>query len=163
MLEIISGFLEFMKFFLKLILFGFGILIAVSIGKDIVKIVKLSKKLKNSNDVEHNFDVFSVEAEVLSFTEERVGQFDTSYDVDILYYVGNLPYYNKVTLLNRGSLRVGQKITLLCDNDDPEKITVSGGDESYALSKLIKGVIFKIIAVIVDFVIQFYGYSARMK
>lgn len=83
-----------------------------------------------------SYDVFSVEGEVISFTEKKLGRMDTRYDVIVKYTVDDVNYYKEIVLHNRGSLRVGQKMIMLCDDNDHSNAVVQNGSEEEALKGL---------------------------
>lgn len=141
---------DFIFFIVRLALFIFGLYIAYKIYLLIKEIVEFAKRKKAADELRHKLDVFSVEAEVLNFTSKRVSRLDTQYDVSISYEVDDTTYYKYIVLFNRGSLRVGQKVILLCDNDNPENVVVQNGEEKEALKILISRLVFMIILLLID-------------
>lgn len=141
---------DFIFFAVRLALFVFGFFIAYKIFLLIKEMVELIKRKKAANELRRKLDVFSVEAEVLNFTSKRVSRLDTQYDVSISYEVDNITYYKCIVLFNRGSLRVGRKVILLCDNDNPENVVVQNGEEEEALKILISRLVFMIILLLID-------------
>ena len=104
-----------------------------------------------------SYDVFSLEGEVTGFTEKKLGQMDTEYDVTVMYTVDGINYYKEIVLHNRGSLRVGQKIIMLCDDNDHSNAVVQNGSEeeslkglAFALAIEIGIIIYAIIVLIID-------------
>lgn len=145
--------IDFIAFIVKLTLLAVGLFIAYKIILIVKDIIRLVKRKKAADELRRKFDVFSVEGEVLNFTSARLSKLDTQYNISVSYMVDNLTYYKDVVLFNRGSLRVGQKIILLCDNDDFNNVVVQNGDEEDALKRLI----FKLISLIVWLIIDFIG------
>lgn len=141
---------DFIFFAVRLALFVFGLFIAYKIFLLIKEIVEFAKRKKAANELRRKLDVFSVEAEVLNFTSKRVSRLDTQYDISISYEVDNITYYKYIVLFNRGSLRVGQKVILLCDNDNPENVIVQNGEEEEAFKILLSRLVFMIIVLLID-------------
>lgn len=141
---------DFIFFIVRLALFVFGLFIAYKIFLLIKEIVEFAKRKKAANELRRKLDVFSVEGEVLNFTSKRVSRLDTQYDISISYEVDNITYYKYIVLFNRGSLRVGQKVILLCDNDNPENVIVQSGEEEEALKILLSRLVFMIILLLID-------------
>lgn len=141
---------DFIFFIVRLALFVFGLFIAYKIFLLIKEIVEFAKRKKAANELRRKLDVFSVEGEVLNFTSKRVSRLDTQYDISISYEVDNITYYKYIVLFNRGSLRVGQKVILLCDNDNPENVIVQNGEEEEALKILLSRLVFMIILLLID-------------
>ena len=117
------------------------------------EVAELFNRKKAADELRKKLDVFSIEGEVLNFTSSRVSKLDTFYNVSISYTVDTLTYYKDIVLFNRGSLRVGQKIMLLCDNNDFQNVVVQNGDEEDALKRLT----FKLICLIIWLIIDFIG------
>lgn len=137
---------DFIVFVIRLTLLVIGLFIAYRVILMVIDIIRLVKRKKVVDELRRKFDVFSVEGEVLSFTSKRLSDLDTQYDISVSYTIDSFTYYKDVIIFNRGSLRVGQKITLLCDNDDYENVIVQDGEEEDALRRLI--VRFAIMAII---------------
>lgn len=141
---------DFIFFAIRLVLFVFGLYIAYKIFLIIKEMIELIKRKKAADELRKKLDVFSIESTVLNFTSKRVSRLDTQYDVSISYEVDDTTYYKYIVLFNRGSLRVGQKITLLCDNDNVENVVVQNGDEEEALKILISRLVFMIVLLLID-------------
>ena len=141
---------DFIFFIVRLALFVFGLYIAYKIFLLIKEIVELIKRKKAADELRRKLDVFSVEGEVLNFTSKRVSRLDTQYDINISYEVDDITYYKYIVLFNRGSLRVGQKVILLCDNDNPENVVVQNGEEEEALKILLSRLVFMIVLLLLD-------------
>lgn len=143
---------DFIVFIIKMALLALGLFLAYKVVNIIKDIFELVKKKNAADELRQKLDVFSVEAEVLNFTEKRVSRLDTQYDISVSYTVDDITYFTNVIIFNRGSLRVGQKIILLCDNDDFNNVVVQNGEEEDALKRLISRLIWFIIGLIVDFI-----------
>lgn len=145
-----------------ILLFLLGIAISIRIAKNIMEIIHYYRLYKMAHDTEGKFDVFSVESVVESFTEKNIDRFNTLYTVQVRYTVGEAVYFTEVKLLNRGSLRVGQTIILLCDNDNVNNVVVQGGDESYALKHSVHLLIFEIITLIVYIALEIFVFYVEV-
>lgn len=117
--------------------------VTVFMSKTIRNLVTQMNKLQNEKRLRESmgYDAFSVEGEVINFTTTKVGQMDTQYDAQVMYIVGNTRYYKDVVFHNRGSLRVGARVTLLCDNEDPSNAVLQGEEQEETL----KGLIFALV------------------
>lgn len=144
--------IDFIVFMVKMALLALGLFLAYKIVYIIKDIIDFAKKKKAAYKLRQKLDVFSIEAEVLSFTEKRISRLDTQYDISVSYTVDDITYRTDVIIFNRGSLRVGQKIILLCDNDDFNNVVVQNGEEEDALKRLISRLIWLIIWLIIDFI-----------
>ncbi len=141
---------DFIVFIVKMALLAVGLFIAYKIILLIIEIIGLTKRKIAADALRRKFDVFSVEGEVLNFTSKRISNLDTQYDVSVSYMVDDLTYYTNVILFNRGSLRVGQRIILLCDNDNVENVIVQNGDEEEAIKRRIAHLVFLIVLLLLD-------------
>lgn len=137
----------------KIVLVFFAVILGYRMYFVIKQIVSLSARKKAADTLRKKLDVFSVESEVLSFAEKRLSRLDTEYDVSVSYEIDGITYYKDLIIFNRGSLRIGQKIILLCDNEDFNNAVVQNGEEEEALKRLI----FKLIWLIVELIIDFIG------
>lgn len=116
------------------------------IAKSLYDFIVFRTKLNNIRRLRDNmsYDVFSVEGEVTGFTEKKMGRLDTKYDVTVKYVVDGMSYYKEIVLHNRGSLRVGQKIILLCDDNDHSNAVVQDGSEEEALRGIARALAIEI-------------------
>lgn len=137
-------------FIIKLALFVLGIYLIYRVAQMIKKLIELVGQKKKADELRNKFDVFSVESEVLSFSEKRISRFDTQYDVHVCYEVDGITYYKDLTIFNRGSLRVGRMIILLCDNDDHQNVIVQNGDEEEAIQKLVWNLVFMAFILVIE-------------
>lgn len=124
-----------------LIILYYAVIVVVLIlvfSKALRDVVEFRSRLKNIRRLRGSmsYDVFSVEGEVISFTEKKLGRMDTKYDVIVKYIVDDISYYKEIVLHNRGSLRVGQKIIMLCDDNDHSNAIVQNGSEEESLKGL---------------------------
>ena len=136
----------------KIALVLFGLFLAYRAYIIIKGIAALYSRKKKADELRQKLDVFSVEGEILSFTEERVSRLDTLYTVNLSYSVGELTYYTDAFLFNRGSLRAGQKIILLCDNEDYSNAAIQNGEEDEAVKRLIWRFAWLVVGIILDFI-----------
>ena len=114
------------------------VVLILAFSKAVRDVVEFRSRLKNIRRLRGSmsYDVFSVEGEVISFTEKKLGRMDTKYDVIVKYIVDDISYYKEIVLHNRGSLRVGQKIIMLCDDNDHSNAIVQNGSEEESLKGL---------------------------
>lgn len=143
-----SGVIDMLKFlqrfgeaaiFLIVLYYIFIVLVLIlATAKFIRDFITLRTRLREIKRLRGSmsYDVFSVEGEVTGFTEKKLGRMDTKYDVTIKYTVDNITYYKEIVLHNRGSLRVGHKIILLCDDNDHSNAVVQDGSEEESLKGL---------------------------
>ena len=148
--------------FIRVELASLGLFIAYNIFRAAYDLIKLIKRLNAAYKLRQKLDVFSVSAEILSFTEKRVSRLDTRYDVSVSYVVDGIPYFTNVIIFNRGSLRVGRKMILLCDNTDSSNVVLQNGEEESALRKiiwsLIQSLIWLIVCLVFDYLSIFYNW-----
>lgn len=137
---------------LKIALILLGLYFAYKAYVVINGLAVLYSRKKKADELRNKLDVFSVEGEVLGFTEQRVSSLDTWYIVNLSYSVAEVIYYTEVYLFNRGSLRVGQKIILLCDNEDYSNVTVQNGEEDEAVKRLIWRLIWLVVVIALDLI-----------
>lgn len=143
---------DFIVIIVKIALVAVGLFLAYRCYFLIKEIAELVKRKKKADELRKKLDVFSVEGEVLNFTSNRVSRLDTFYNVSISYMADGVTYYKEIILFNHGSLRIGQKIILLCDNENVENAVVQNGGEEEALKRLIWKLIWLVIWLIVDFI-----------
>lgn len=143
---------DFIVIIVKIALVAVGLFLAYRIYFIVKKLAALTKRKKTADELRQKLDVFSVEGEVMNFSSNRVSRLDTFYFVSVSYMVDSITYYKDIVLFNRGSLRVGQKVTLLCDNDNVENVVVQNGDKEEALKRLVLRAIWLIIWLIIDFI-----------
>ena len=148
-------------FFFSVYLAFIAIVLAFFLAKIVYDILKLRVKLREHRKIRDSmrYDAFNVEGEVLSFTTKKLGRMDTQYNVNIVYTVGTIRYYKEIVLHNRGSLRVGQKIILLCDNDDPSNAVLQNGGEENA----IKDMLFALVIEVGIFLYALWGVFDSIK
>lgn len=128
----------------------------------IIKIIPMSKRLKEIKRAKNSFNSISVEAEIVEIHTQPLGEMDTQYDVKLYYEVGYQKFYKKFILVNKQALRVGQKLTLLCDGDDPKQALIqdfeSGFGESFQMKSTIVNIIVDIVIMAVDSAITALAY-----
>lgn len=137
----------------------FGLFLAYRAYIVIKGIGALYSRKKKADELKQKLDVFSVEGEVVSFTEERLTRLDTLFTVSLTYSVGESAYYTDAFLFNRGSLRVGQKIILLCDNEDYSNVSVQNGEENESVKRLIWRFAWLVVGMIMDFIGTFLDWN----
>lgn len=122
--------------------------------KNIPKLLILKRELKAAKRVSALPDALTVEGEIVSIRSEQMSRWDIQYTATIVYMVGQRSFYSDLTLLNRGSLRAGQKLDILCDSDNPANSTTADGTQITALRKLIS----RQVSLLVLFPILCFGY-----
>lgn len=136
--------------FLKAILIAFGILLLINIFFVLKRLIPIIRRRSEAKRIERDLNVFSVEGEVVEIDPERVDDLNTRFNVKLYYTVGYEKYYKDIVLLNRHSLRVGQKFILLCDENDPANATLQDGSEKKATGDLIFVLIMDMVLFIID-------------
>ncbi len=139
---------------LRIFLILFGIVLLINITSVLKKLIPIMRRHREAVRVRHDLNVFSVEAEVVGINSERLNDLDTQFNVKLCYMVGSIKYYKDIVLLNRHSLRMGQKMILLCDEDDPENATVQDGSETDSTGNLIFNFWVDIVLLIIDTVLN---------
>ncbi len=137
--------------FAKVIITLLVALAVINIIYDIIRMIPLIKRLREIKRVQSNAYVISVEGEILELSDERLNRWDTKYKLKVYYEVGYEKFYKDIVLINKQAVRVGQKITLLCDSDEPENAIVQAGYEKDMLKSYIVNLIIAIICVIIYF------------
>lgn len=135
---------------LRFILIAFGILLLINIWFVLKRLIPIIRRHREAKRVGRDLSVFSVEAEVVEINSERLNDLDTQFNVKLCYTVGYEKYYKNIVLLNRHSLRMGQKMTLLCSEDDPENATLQDGSETDSTGNLIFNLCLDIVLLIID-------------
>lgn len=136
--------------FLRFIFIMFGVLLLINVYFVLKKLIPIIRRHREAKRIEHDLSVFSVEAEVVEINSERLNDLDTQFNVKLCYMVGYEKYYKDIVLLNRHSLRMGQKITLLCNEDDPGNATLQNGLETDSTGNLIFNLCLDIVLLIID-------------
>lgn len=130
----------------------------------IKKIRPMSKRLKEIKRAKNSFNPISVEAEIVEIHTNPIGEsgMDTEYDVKLHYEVGYQKFYKNFILVNKQALRVGQKLTLLCDGDNPEQALIQDFEsklgESFQMKSVIVNIIVDILIMAADTAITAFGY-----
>lgn len=147
-----------LKFFL-LIVFIVAVIDLVPVIK---RLIPLAKRVREIKRLKRSYDVISVEAEIIEIHTEKLGEMDTQYNIKLYYEVGWNKYYKDFILINKQSVRVGDKVTLLCDCDDPEKALLQNcrglTGEEYGLRSTVINLIVVSIIIIADAAINIYEY-----
>lgn len=129
----------------------------------IKRIISMSKRLKEIKRAKDGFNSISVEAEIVEIHTKPLDELDTEYDVKLHYEVGYRKFYKNFILVNKQALRVGQKLTLLCDGDDPEQALIqeyeSTFGESFQMKSTIFNIIIDIVIMVIDAAINIYSYT----
>ncbi|MDE6729045.1 MAG: DUF3592 domain-containing protein, partial [Oscillospiraceae bacterium] len=105
------------KFFLFIVL----ILALIDLIPTIKRLIPMAKRTREINRLKKSNDVMSVEGEIIEIHTKQIDRLDTRYDIKIYYEVGWNKYYKDFIVINKQSARIGQKVTLLYDRDDPNK------------------------------------------
>ncbi len=137
--------------FAKVIITLLVALAVINIIYDIIRMIPLIKRLREIKRVQSSAYVISVEGEILELSDERLNHWDTKYKLKVYYEVGYEKFYKDIVFINKQAVRVGQKITLLCDSDEPENAIVQAGYEKDMLKSYIVNLIIAIICVIIYF------------
>lgn len=136
--------------FLRFILIAFGILLLINVSFVLKRLIPIMRRHREAKHIERDLSVFSVEAEVVEINSERLNDLDTQFNVKLCYMVGYEKYYKDIVLLNRHSLRMGQKFNLLCDEGDPANATLQDGSETDSTGNLIFNLCLDIVLLIID-------------
>ena len=138
MLKFLERFGEAALFLTVLYYVAIVVVLFIAMAKFVRDLIMLKTRLRNIRRLRGSmsYDVFSVEGEVISFTEKKLGRMDTRYDVTVKYIIVNKSFYKEIVLHNRGSLRVGQKIIMLCDDNDHSNAVIQDGSEEESLKGL---------------------------
>lgn len=136
--------------FLRIFLIVAGIFLLINISFVLRKLIPIMRRHREAKRIERDRGVFSVEGEVVEINSERLNDLDTQFNVKLCYMVGYEKYYKDIVLLNRHSLRMGQKFNLLCDEDDPANATLQDGSEKESTGNLIFNLWLDIVLLIID-------------
>lgn len=151
------------KFFLFIVL----ILALIDLIPTIKRLIPMVKRTREINRLKKSNDVMSVEGEIIEIHTEQIDRLDTRYDIKIYYEVGWNKYYKDFIVINKQSARVGQKVTLLYDRDDPEKALIQDTrgllGEEHGLKSTIFNLIIASIVIIVTAAIQIYEYTSGIE
>lgn len=151
----VFGFDAFTSIFVCLFTLAVIAVVTIYLFHYIPKIAHYRSELKSAERVCSLPDAMNVEGEIVELREEHHTQWDVQYTATIVYYIGQINYYGDFTFLNRGSLRVGTKIGLLCDSNDPASAAAADGSQITALKKIIS---IRTFGVILMFIICFSFY-----
>ena len=152
----VFGFDAFTSIFVCLFTLAMTAFVTFYLFHYIPKITHYRNELKNAERVCSLPDALNVEGEVVGLQEEHHTQWDVQYTATIVYNIGQINYYGEFTFLNRGSLRVGTKIGLLCDSCDHTSAAAADGSQITALKKIIS---IRTFGVILMFIICFVFYG----
>lgn len=147
---------------LKLFLFIVFIVALIDLIPVCRKLIPLAKRVREINRLKKSYDVMSVEGEIIEIHTQQLGQMDTQYNIKIYYEVGWEKYYKEFIVINKQSARVGDKVTLLYDRDDPQRSLLQNcrglmGEESGLKSTIFNLIVVSII-IIADVAINIYEY-----
>ena len=136
---------------------------AIDLVVVIKRIVPMINRVREIKRIKTSPDVISVEAEIIEIHEQRLDELDIQYTVKLYYEVGYQKFYKDFILINKQSLRVGQKLTVLCDSFEPEKALIQNFTdtfgESYGLKSTIFNLVLAIIIMIVDAMFNMLYYT----
>ncbi len=142
-------------------------IVVIYMVKNIPELLILKRELKTAEHVSALPDALTVKGEIVSIRSEQVTRWNIKYTATIVYMVGQRSFYSDLTFLNRGSLRAGEKLDILCDSADPANSAAADGSQITALRKLVFRqvralILFPIICL--GFYIIFLGYlSGRIE
>lgn len=151
-----------LKFFL-LIVFIVAVIDLVPVIK---RLIPLAKRVREIKQLKQSYDVISVESEIIEIHTEKLGEMDTQYNIKLYYEVGWNKYYKDFILINKQSVRVGDKVALLCDSANPEKALLQNcrglTGEEYGLKSTVINLIVALIIVIADVAVNIYEYTSGL-
>lgn len=151
------------KIFLLIALIG----AIIDLIPTIKRLIPMAKRTREINRLKKSNDVMSVEGEIIEIHTEQIGEMDTRYDIKIYYEVGWDKFYKNFIVINKQSARVGQKVTLLYDRDDPNKALIQNmqglmGEESGLKSTIFNLIVVSII-IIADVAINICEYISGVE
>ena len=151
------------KFFLFIVL----ILALIDLIPTIKRLIPMAKRTREINRLKKSNDVMSVEGEIIEIHTEQMDVLDKRYDIKIYYEVGWDKFYKNFIVINKQSARVGQKVTLLYDRDDPEKALLQNMQglmgEEHGLKSTIFNLIVASIIIIAVVAINVYEYTSGLE
>lgn len=152
-----------LKFFLLIALIG----AIIDIIPNIKRLIPMVKRAREIKQLQSSYDVMSVEGEIIEIHTEQIGEMDTQYNIKIYYEVGWQKYYKDFIVMNKQSVRVGQKITLLYDRENPEKALLQNMQGLLGEEKGLKSTVFNLIIasiiIIADLAITIYEYTSGLE
>lgn len=140
-----------MDSFAKLLITLLAVIAVIDIIYHIICMIPLIKRLREIKRVQNSPYVISVEGEILEISEKRLNRLDTEYKLKVRYEVGYEKYCKDIVLINKQAVRVGQKITLLCDSDEPQNAIIQAGFEKDMMKSHIVNLIIAMIFIIIYF------------
>lgn len=146
-----SPFLKFVLFFVLVT----SLIDIIAVLKRLIPLVKRANEIKR---IKNDPDVISVEAEIIEISTERLNDLDTQYNLKIYYEVGWHKFYKNVVLINKQAVRVGQKVTMLCDGSDPEKSMIQDDSEAFGIKNYIINLFIVIPVFIFDTALNIIEY-----
>lgn len=144
-----------LSIFVCLFTLAVAAVVTIYLVKHIPKLTRLKRELKAAKRVSALPDALNVEGEVIDIHEEQHTRWDIQYTATVVYLVGQRSFYGDFSFLNRGSLRTGAKIDVLCDGSDPASSAAADGSQIKALRKLIS---IQVRAIILILIICFSFY-----
>lgn len=135
---------------LRTVLIVLGIILLINVSFVAARLIPITRRHREAKRLRGKNGVISVEAEVVGISSEKLSELDTQFNVKLCYMVGYEKYYKDIVLLNRHSVRAGMKMTLLCDEDDPENATLQDGSERESTGNLIFNLCLDIVLLIID-------------
>lgn len=151
---------------LKLFLFIVFIVALIDLIPVCKKLIPLVKRVREIKRLKNSYDVMSVEGEIIEIHTQQLGQMDTQYNVKIYYEVGWNKYYKEFIVINKQSARVGDKVTLLYDRDDPQISLLQNCrglmGEEYGLKSTVFNLIILLIIIIADAAVNIYEYTSGL-
>ena len=127
-----------------------GILVFIILGSiffliGIVQIILGVVFLKTTDDQD---DYVKIKAVISEIVVDRDSDGDTDYDVFVDYTYDGVTYGKKPFNMYSSSMYEGKEIDILCDPDNPEKITYEGSHLLPAIIMFVMGGIFSLVAII---------------
>lgn len=150
--------MEVLAWVFLIITFAFVAVTLFNIVRYSIEIMCFRRELKNAERVRCLPNAINVEGEVLEIHEKRWSQLDVQYTVRLAYSIGERFFYRDFTFLNKASLRIGAKVTLMCDVGEPENAVVSDGSQASSLHGLISKMIGNIILVIIGMAAAYLNF-----
>ncbi len=151
-----------MSLTLKIVLFVVFIGALLNLISAVKKLKPMLKRINEIKRAKNSYNSISVEAEIIEIQTKPLDELDTEYDVKLYYEVGYQKFTKDFILINKQALRVGQKLTLLCDGDDPKQALIQDYtdtfDESLQLKSVIMNIAIYILIMLADVIFTAFGY-----
>ncbi len=147
---------------LRIVLLGVFLGALLDLISAIKRLCPMIKRINEIKRARNSYNAISVEAEIIAIQTKPLDKLDTEYDVKLYYEVGYQKFYKDFILVNKQALRIGQKLTLLCDGDDPEQAYIEEFNdkfgENYQMKNVIVNIVISILIMLADSIISAFGY-----